>query len=831
MFDRIATALLRFRIPLLLLLGLSALLLCAVATKIEFDFSPRSIFLTADDELAFLDEHRKDFGNEDGIVMVLVEAEDIFDPAVLQGIAAISTAIEDLPAITSPAELEGTRPIERVLSLSTMREVHGSPGNIQITPLLDSLPETPEELAALDPDERAALDQELNTLKQRTLKNRLFVHRFVNPDATASAILAVFDHKVVDELDRRPTLEAIEAILAERADSKLEAVMLGVPVVNREYAVRLQSDMIQSISMSGVLLVVVLFVLFRNRYSVILPLAAVTLAIGMTVGYMVLAGDSFDIINAIVPTLLLVIGIADAVHFLTTYYQELGAGEDKRQAVHRMVRRIGAACFLTSLTAAIGFASLMVARIDIIKGMGRVAAVGLMLSYVVILILVPTILSLVEAPRSALSRNLDAGILGRLLRTLGYVVTQRKLGVLLVTSTVIVVCLLGARRVETNNFLLEELFDKNPVSQALHHSEDVLTGVMPVEIAIHTTEKDQDGNVIEKAGGVLEPEILRGMAALQRHMDSDPFIGHSVSITDLIREIGSVTEQKADIPETRAGAAQRLLYFEMSEDPSFLDSMVNGSRSRARISSSQRDWGTDNFFSWYQTGDEGDCDPRAQCGTPMAALIDETFGTTDGRAEGLEVRVTGSNLVAARALSRLVDDMLISLGTAFLVISLLMMVLLRSFRIGLLSMIPNMIPLLVTVGFMGWTGIPIRTSTALIFSVALGVAVNDTIHFVTRFREELFLTGDRSEAVRRTVMSTGRAIMFTSIVMIFGFGTMMTTNFVGIVQMGLLGVVTLSAALVGDLLLLPVMLVVFRPWERFIEKRQREGTWAPVELT
>ena len=131
---------------------------------------------------------------------------------------------------------------------------------------------------------------------------------------------------------------------------------------------------------------------------------------------------------------------------------------------------------------------------------------------------------------------------------------------------------------------------------------------------------------------------------------------------------------------------------------------------------------------------------------------------------------------------------------------------------------------------MGWAGIPLRTSTALIFSVALGVAVNDTIHFVTRFREELFATGDRAEAVRRTMLSTGRAIMFTSILMIFGFGTMMTTRFVGIFQMGLLGAITLSAALLGDLLLLPVCLVIFRPWERFIEKKQAAGTWEPVHL-
>jgi len=818
MFDRIASSLLRFRIPLLVLLAVVAAVLATKAIQVRFDFSPRSIFLTADTELEFLNEHRDVFGNEDGTLMVLIEAEDVFAATILQHIASLSVEFEDLPDI------------ERVLSLSTMREIHGSPGAIEITRLYEDLPETPAELEALSKEERAAVDAELAELRERTITNRLFRHRFVNPEGTATAILAIFDQAVIEELDRRPTLNKIEELLKARTSGEFTAQLVGVPVVNREYAVRLQGDMAQSIGLSGLLLVLVLFVLFRNRYSVILPLGAVSIAIAMTVGYMVLAGDSFDIINSIVPTLLLVIGIGDAVHFLTTYYQELGAGEDKRGAVHRMVRRIGAACLLTSVTAAIGFASLMVARIDIIKGMGRVAAVGLMISYVVILILVPTVLSLVEAPKAAVSRDLEAGVLGRLLARIARLVVERKVAIVGFTFGVIVLCIFGAQRVKTDNFLLEELFDRNPVSQAMHRAEDILTGVMPVEIAIHTTTKDEDGNVVDLEYGVLDPEILRGMVELQAHMGEDPFIGHSVSIADLIREIGAVAEGNDSIPDTRAGAIQRLLYFEMSEDPSFLDSMVDGPRSRARISSSQRDWGTNNFFAWYEGGADSKCHPQAKCGTPMRALIDQVFGTTDGKKDGLEVHITGSNLVAARALSKLVDDMLFSLGTAFAVISILMMLLLRSFRIGLLSMLPNLIPLLMCIGFMGWVGIPIRTSTALIFSVALGVAVNDTIHFVTRFREELFRTGDRKEAVRRTIMSTGRAILFTSIVMIFGFGTMMTTDFVGIFQMGLLGVVTLSAALIGDLLLLPVMLVVFRPWERFIEKKQREGTWEPVEV-
>ena len=792
MFDRIARFILQARWLLLALLVAASVALGLPASQIVFDFSPRSIFLTADDEVSFLKEHRAVFGEEDGIVMVLLEADDVFAPDVLQLIVDLSDDI---------SEVEG---IESVLSLATVPRLSGSPPVIEVSPLLEEVPTT---------------EDEGTELKEIVLANRIYVHRFVSPNARASALLGMFEADLIEELERRPALDAIEQLLDDRnGTAGVELTMIGVPVVNREYAILLQKDMTRTVGMSVLLIGIVLMFLFRNPISVALPLTAVGLSLLWTLGYMVLWGDKINIINSIIPTLLLVIGVGDAVHFLTTYYQELGAGTAKEPAIRDMVRRIGAACLLTSITAAIGFASLMVARIDIIKGMGRVAAVGLMVSYFVILLLVPTVLSLTKPPKAGVHADPSSGWIGRMLTWTGVIVTEHKAKVVLATAIICAASVLGGMRVETNNFLLEELFPQNRVSQAMQRTEAVLTGVMPVEVSIRT---DADG-------GVLEPDVLRGMVELQKNFGEDPFIGHSASVADLVLEIGRLTRGEATIPETRAEASQRLLYFEMGEDPAFLDSMVDVTRSHARISATQRDWGTKNFFAWYDGTNE--CDPRATCGAPILEVVDQAFGTTDGVKPGLEVRITGSNLVAARALDRLVEDMVTSLLTAFFVISILMMVLLRSLRIGLLSMVPNVIPLLMTFGVMGWIGIPLRTSTALIFSVALGVAVNDTIHFVTRFKEELFLRGDRVEAVRATLLSTGRAIIFTSILMIFGFATMMTTRFVGIFQMGLLGAVTLMAALIGDLLLLPVCLVIFRPWERFIEKKQRDGTWKPVEL-
>jgi predicted RND superfamily exporter protein len=792
MFDRIARFILQARYLLLALLVGVTVALAIPASQIVFDFSPNSIFLTADDELGFLEGHRAVFGEEDGIVLVLLEADNVFRPDVLQLIVDLSDDLGDLEGIDS------------VLSLSTVPRLAGTPPVLEIKPLLEDVPQTQEEA---------------DELRELVLSNRIYLHRFISPNAQATALLGILSNDLIEELERRPTVNAIESLLLEQTGIPgVSLTMIGVPVINREYAILLARDMARTVGLSVLLIGIVLGFLFRNPISVALPLTAVGISILWTIGYMVLWGDNINIINSIIPTLLLVIGVADAVHFLTTYYQELGAGKEKQQAIRAMVRRIGAACFMTSVTAAVGFASLMVARIDIIRGMGRVAAVGLMLSYVVILLLVPAVLSMVKAPNAGVHASPSSGLIGRLLTWVGLVVTEHKLKVVAVTALLCGLSVMGGFRVKTDNFLLEELFPINPVSQALHRTEEVLTGVMAIEFSIIT----------EDEGGILEPDVLRGMVQVQEHLGSDPFMGHSASIADLILEIGYLTRGERSIPDSRAEAYQRLLYFEMGEDPAFLDSMIDVTRSRARISATQRDWGSRNFNAWYDGS--GVCDPRAQCGDPILTVVDDAFGTVDGVKPGLEVRVTGSSLVATRALGKLVEDMITSLSTAFVVILLLMMLLLRSLRIGLLSMIPNLIPLLLTFGVMGWVGIPLRTSTALIFSVALGVAVNDTIHFVTRFKEELFLSGDRKMAVRATLLSTGRAIIFTSILMIFGFGTMMTTRFVGIFQMGLLGAVTLFAALLGDLLLLPVCLVIFRPWERFIEKKQREGTWEPVQL-
>ena len=385
MSERLVTLLIRSRwlvtIGLVLLTAISAW----HASSIRFDFSPRSLFLTSDEEVIFLEEHRKQFGDEDALVMVLVEAEDVCVKPVLELVVELTERFEEIDNI------------DGVYSLATMQELSGTGGMIEVRALLEEMPASPEE------------EEEL---KARLLSNSVFLNRFINPTAKATAILVKFEDGFVEELERRPALAEMESILDAMARPQVETTLVGLPVVNREYAVRLAGDMARTIASSVLLMCVLLLVLFRTASGVLLPLSSVAMAVSFTVAYMVEADDYFNIVNSIVPTLLLVIGVGDAVHFLTAYYQELGAGASKREALDRMVRRVGLACLVTSITAAVGFGSLIVARIDIIKGMGRVASVGLMLSYFVILVLVPAVLAIMKSPRRESLSLPTEGVLG-----------------------------------------------------------------------------------------------------------------------------------------------------------------------------------------------------------------------------------------------------------------------------------------------------------------------------------------------------------------------------------------------------------------------------------
>jgi predicted RND superfamily exporter protein len=322
--------------------------------------------------------------------------------------------------------------------------------------------------------------------------------------------------------------------------------------------------------------------------------------------------------------------------------------------------------------------------------------------------------------------------------------------------------------------------DGHPTEKATRLAERKLEGVVRMQITLQG-----------QPGAMKDPRVLSAMREMQTWLSRHPDVASTLSLATFVREMHRVVVGKPAIPDTRAAVASLLL---MAEGEERMGRFVDYPYSKARILIGAVDMGARKYL------------PLAK---KVDALAKRLFGPL-----GVKARVTGTSLVAYRGINRLVLDLLTSLSLAFGVIAVVLICVFRSVRVGLLSLVPNIMPLSVGLGFMSLAGMRLEPATVIVFSIALGIAVDDTIHFVARYREEALGGRSPAEAVQVAIRTAGRAMVFTSLVLVTGFAATLTSNFPGSAHFGMVNIVILSTALLTDLTLTPACLMVFRPWAR-----------------
>jgi len=586
-------------------------------------------------------------------------------------------------------------------------------------------------------------------------------------------------HQVIERSRTRLTAEGVE--------SRFE--LAGVPFVHEEYVSTVRHDQKTSMPVAGVVVAFLLWVVFRNVRGVIIPGAVVGLAIAWTAGFMMAVGEYLNMINSVIPTLILVIGIADSIHIISRYREEL-ASRPHIESVRVTLRHMAPACLLTSVTSAVGFASLLTATLPIVQDFGTFAAIGIGFSFFLTVLLVPITIYLFPWPqRTARPRKNNA--IDRLLAGLLAVLLKhpRRSGV--ATLIVIVGICSGALLVHQNSRMMGELRDGSDGQRGNELIEDKLFGVLSNAIVIRSEDRN----------GLAQPEILNAMREIQLWVEAqiDPYtdlapVSHTISVADLVEDAHATwvgTEESRTIPDTLAGVV------------GLLDQLPSETRRRlisldyrvAHITMLSRDVGTQGWNPLRSR---------------LRDYVQEVFEER-GLDDEYSFSITGSSTLAQAAIGNIVNDLMTSILLAFVVILALMTLLFRSLRVGLMSMIPNTLPLLCTLGFIGYVGIPLRISTVIIFCVSLGIAVDDTIHFLARLREEQGRTKVFEEALGRTMQGTGRAILLTTLLLVTGFLVLIASDFVAVHEMGILGAFTLAMALLGDLIVLPLLLIWFKP--------------------
>ncbi|MCA9773070.1 MAG: RND family transporter [Myxococcales bacterium] len=779
LFERLAGFVIARRTGVVVALAVLTAAFAARLTDLRVDFSHERLFSAQDPERAAYARKSDIFGPDDNVLVVILEvtdpSRDVFQPAVLAEVARIAEALERVEGIT------------RVVSLVDAPELYPNDGGFDVRPLVDALPADPAALASL---------------RARVVNHPAYGGLIVSRDGRMTAILAEIDADAYPmDRDRIPILlDARRVIGASDGDeravpptrvrpargARIDGIayhLTGVPAVRFAYEELILRDQALMVPIVLAIIAAILAFVFRESLGVVLPLITVGVSVLWAMGALVALGGVVDLLTNVLPILLLVVGVADSIHIVSRYLELFHETGNKALAIRRTMGEMGMACLLTSATTAIGFASLYTSGMRIIREFGAFSALGVMLAFVVTMLVLPLAFSLWRAPAFAGAAPALEDRWHRGMSRLAAFDRRHATAIVLAASFVAGLGAWGLTRARADIRILEDIDPTHPAAVATRLADRNLGGVLPVEILVEGPD-----------GAFKDPANLKRLGAIESFLDAQPETGRTQSLAGLIERVNEAVAPEGnpgrEIPGDPRTVAEYLLLLSLTDAQGEVERLATADFSKARIATTTRDVGS----------------------AQLLAMRDRVRRYIDRSDMGLlRATVTGSNIMAANAMVTLVGDMMKSFALAFFFILVIMTLELRSLRWGLIAMVPNVLPALLTVGFLGFIGEPIRTSTALIFAISLGIAVDDTIHFLVRYARELADGHDHEAALGRTLVSTGRAIFVTTVVLVAGFGALLFSNFVATRSFGMLCGLTLTTALAVASVVLPAILTIVRP--------------------
>ncbi len=618
---------------------------------------------------------------------------------------------------------------------------------------------------------------------------------------TGSYLMAVRVNKNIFSSEKRTAVlnKIIEQLNTFQKESKIEVHSSGLPLIRTILADRIKKEMKLFLLASLGLSVLILLVFFRSISTTLLSLAVVIIGVVWTLGVTYLCGYQITLLTALIPSLVVVIGIPNCIYFINKYHtsylkdgDNADPGDRKNNALVAMVSKMGVVTLFCNITAAIGFAVFAFTKSEILQEFGVVAGISIMVIFFVSFILLPSILSLLQPPGKNQLKYLNNTLIENTLNKLEKWVFVYKKQVLAITLLVVIFSVVGVLRLKNVAYIVDDLPKQDKIFTDLKYFETNFKGVMPLEITVDT--KKRRGLSGLKALAVFEKiDSLALFIGAQKEMTKPLSLAEGLKFAKQGFYEGDSNNYL--IPNTFDGAFVGE-YLRPSKDTGetannftrTLKSFIDTAGQTTRISVSMADVGTEALPVLLNK-----IEVRSK------ELFDSSY----------KVTLTGTSITFLEGSKFIINGLKESIGWAFLLIALCMLFLFRSFKILICSLIPNVIPLLVTAGIMGWVGVPLKPSTVLIFSIALGIAIDITIRFLVNYKQVLPENGnDVTAAVKNTIHQTGLSIIYTSLVLTAGFIIFCASSFGGTFALGWLTSVTLLTATVTNLVLLPVLIIL-----------------------
>ena len=718
---------------------------------LKFSFNFEDFFPQGDPDLEFFERFKENFEADDNFLLIGIERETgVFDRQFLKNIDSLGYVLKSYDHILG------------VQSITTLNY-----------PVISPLFTTTIPAVHLDEPEKYDQDKEL------LLNDERFVRNLIAEDGKSIVLFA----KTTDKMFQENAEILMTKVRATIDEFNFDAVhYLGRANFQKELVDMQKREIIVSAAISNVLVVFILFLIFRTFWGTVISMGSVVLGLLLFMGFMGFMGRELNAMAALYPVLMVIVGTSDVIHILSKYIDELKKGLDKEAAIWIAVKEIGLATLLTSITTAIGFASLFSSKIYPIRDFGINAAIGVIIAYVTVVFFTTAVVSKFDVEQIIKLGRGESFWTKWMIWFNKYTKNNTKT-IAIGGLVTIILCGIGISKVTTNYQIKGNLPIGGEITKDFEFFEEEFVGFRPFEIAVFV-QGDYKAD---------DYEVVQEIIELEKHLENFPVIQNITSITTLYKSINRATKANRAsayvMPETEAKYNRYKTKYAKQLPDETMNVLISKNGKHTRISGRVLDIGADNIREKTDSID-----------TWIAANIDPSI---------VNMKQTGTSLIVDKNSQYVRDSLLSGLGLAMLIVSILMVLLFKNWKMLIISIIPNLIPLLLAGAVLGFLGIELEAGISIVFAIIFGIAVDDTIHFLSKFKLARNKGLNIDDSIEITFLESGKAICLTTVILFFGFMVLLFSVHPPSITVGILISVTLFSALFGDLFFIPVLIRFF----------------------
>jgi uncharacterized protein len=762
MWTRIAQFIIKFRLTLIGFILIVTVFMGYYATKVQMSYDVGRTVPKDDPEMIFLQKFKQQFGEDGNVIAVGMQDSAIYTLKNFNRFRELSKSIKVISGVNNLLSLPDIKIIRKDTALKRF--------------FLDA--HYPKQI-----EDQAQLDSLMGAMRNQ----KFYMGQIVNEQNGATMMLISITKEVMNSEKRIAMTDSIAKLGGQfTKDTGIQLRYAGLPYIRAKMASEVRKEMQIFLYLSALVTGVIMFFFFRSFRAVLFSMIIIGIVVVWVMGTLALLGYKITLLSGLIPPVIVTIGITNAIYLLNKYHLEFAKRRNKEEAIAAVVNKMGLAMFLTNLTVAIGFLTLMTTDILVLREFGIVAGINIMALFVVSLIMIPGIFSWLPEPQPKHLKHLNFKILGKFLYYIDLIVHRHRTAIYATSLVVATIATVGMLRLESVSYMMDDMPEGSQIKKDLQFFESRFSGVLPLEIEISSSGKKK----------VLDLKNLEKVDEFESFIDSISVVSRPISVVSLIKAsrqaFYNYNPEMYGLPTSNLEGKYIMAYVKSQTDNTgLLKSFVSEDRTKMRVSMQIADIGSKRLDSLVHKVIE----PR----------MNQIFEGT-----GMTTSVTGTTKLFIKGNNFLIDNLKESLLLAIILITLSMAMLFANVRMIVISLVPNVLAMMITAGIMGYLGIDLKPSTALIFSITFGISVDNSIRFLAKYRQEQLSNGFFvPKSVSESIMETGKSIIYTSIVLFAGFILFAFSSFGGTIALGVLTSTTLVISMFTNLILLPALIMTF----------------------